>query len=636
MKKHLIASITAIILSVNNIAFAADFDWSFEVSISREMLDFCDCGGILLFGDNGASQALDYSKLDNFLTVEVADADAASGYSLVVVEYDENDLPQDVHIINDVEAENVIGNMTGEYEKAFLWDFATMQPACPAISTKTDYEIIEGADGDWSVSPDGHMLYAYFGEDTDVVIPNSYHGKRITSLCNQPAINATAGQSTVVYADLNIFCARKDITSFVIPEGIERIGPCAFSGCEASCELILPSTLKYIGNFAFINCKNLTGSLNLSTVTTLKETGGLQFANCTALDGTLTLPSVEIIPKYAFYNCRNLTGGINIPNGVKRIEEYAFSCADTGNAADMAKFTALTLPASLEWIGKAAFQNQKRIANELILPEGLKHIGDAAFNHCGAISNTVLTIPASLESIGGDYTDKSGNYVNTGYGCHVFYDAFRYVTRFEVAAGSSYFKAVDGVLYSKDGTRLVVYPYAKTGDSFTIPEGVTQIDEMAFGYSKFTTLTLPDSYVISETVPENVINNKANTLAAAMYHYNSLQNVLVKPTNPNYISVDGIIYSADGTKLWYVPPKRTGKITVESGCTEMMSGCCWMEANNYNGELYTSIYIPETVSRINANTLSDLNRKIDNGFTINLDSENGSFVIQNSRIVKKQ
>ena len=630
MKKKLFASIASMILLLNSIVFAIDNYTDVEDSISSEALDFCintPDNGILLFEDDGISQELDYSKLGNFLTVEVADADAASGYSLVVVDYDENDLPQDVHIISNVQAENVIGRVSGEYEKAFLWDFETMQPACPAISTKTDYEIVEGDDGDWSVSPDGHMLYAYCGEGTDVVIPNSYRGKRITSIYNQPAIAARTNQTT--YADMSLFGGRDDITSFVISEGIMRLGPCALAGCGASCALTIPDTLIYIGNFAFRGCKNLTGSVDLSNVTTLQQTGGYQFAYCTGLNGTLTLPSVEVIPKYAFYDCRNLKGGINIQSGTKRIEEAAFSCTS------QAKMSALTLPNTLEWIGKAAFQFQNGIANALILPEGLKHIGDAAFNHCGAISNTVLTIPASLETIGGDYTEN-GNYVNTGYGCHVFYDSFRYVTRFEVAAGSNCFKAVDGVLYSKDGARLVVYPYAKTGDSFTIPEGVTQIDEMAFGYSKFTALTLPDSYVISETVPENVVNNKANTLAVAMYHYNSLQNVLVKPTNPNYKSVGGIIYSDDGTKLWYVPPKRTGEITVESGCTELMSGCCWMEVNNYNGERYTSIYIPNTVSQINANTLADLNRKINNGFTIRLDSENESFVIQNSRIVKKQ
>jgi len=431
-------------------------------------------------------------------------------------------------------------------------------------------------------------------------------------------------ESQMDYGQLSLFGGRKDIESFVVPEGIERLGPCAFAECEASCQITIPRTVKYIGNFAFMGCKNLTGNVDLSSVTTLQWNGGFQFAYCNSLDGTLTLPCVAIIPKGTFYDCRNLAGGINTPNEVKEIGDFAFCCTRP------AQFTSLVLSESLERIGKAAFQYQTRIGNELILPEGLKHISDGAFNHCISIPNEVLIIPSSLESIGGDYTDTDGNYINTGYGCHVFYNSFKHLLKYEVATDNAFFKAEDGVIYSKDGTRLVAYPPAKADVEFTVPDRVTQIDEMAFGYSKFKTLTLPDSYVISEAVPDNVINNMANTLAVAMYHYNNLQSVLVNDTNPNYVSVSGIIYSKNKSKLWYVPPKITGEVVVEEGCTEMMSGSCWMEANNYNGELYTSIFIPKSVSAIHPNTLADLNRKINNAqikFIINLDSENSSFII---------
>ena len=632
MKKRLFVSVIALSIVLYTIAFATDtaeFDFGDDKNISSEALGFCEYpeGRALLF-ENETPQGLDYSLLNNVLTIEVKNEEAAENYSLIVVEYNAADAPVNVHIIDDVRSENVIGRVYGAYEKAFLWDLDDMSPACQSISTKTDYAIVEGTEGDWEVSPDGHCLYSYQGSDTDVIIPNSYRGKRITAIYNQPAVVNKTSETT--YAELSLFGGRTDIESFVISEGVARLGPCAFASCGASCPISLPDTVTYIGNYAFRGCSNLTGSVDLSAVTTLQQNGGFQFAYCSGLNGTLTLPCVETIPKSAFYDCRNLTGAINIPSGVKVIDDYAFSCTGAG------KFTSLTLPSTLERIGKSAFQYQTRIGNGLVLPEGLKHIGDAAFNHCRTISNTVLTIPSTLESIGGDSTDSGGNYVNTGYGCHVFYDSFKNVVRYEVASGSRYFKAVNGVLYSKDGTRLVTYPPAKTDTEFVIPEGVTQIDEMAFGYSKFRTLTLPDSYIISETVPANIVNNKANTLAVAMYHYNSLQSVLVKSTNTNYTSVDGIIYSRNKTRLWYVPPKITGGIYVEAGCTNLMSGSCWMESNDYDGELYTSIYIPASVSSIHANTLADLNRKTNNSqirFIINLDSANSSFTInQEGRI----
>ena len=49
-----------------------------------------------------------------------------------------------------------------------------------------------------------------------------------------------------------------------------------------------------------------------------------------------------------------------------------------------------------------------------------------------------------------------------------------------VAENNPYFKDVDGVLFSKDMTRLICYPCGKSGSSYTIPDGVELIEEGAF------------------------------------------------------------------------------------------------------------------------------------------------------------
>ena len=45
--------------------------------------------------------------------------------------------------------------------------------------------------------------------------------------------------------------------------------------------------------------------------------------------------------------------------------------------------------------------------------------------------------------------------------------------------------AVDGILYSKDMSRLICYPPSKTGSDFTIPNSVTSIDDYSFGANKY-------------------------------------------------------------------------------------------------------------------------------------------------------
>ena len=62
------------------------------------------------------------------------------------------------------------------------------------------------------------------------------------------------------------------------------------------------------------------------------------------------------------------------------------------------------------------------------------------------------------------------------------------------ASGNKYFTSLDGILYSYDRTRMLAYPRGKQDTIFEIPEGVTQIDEMAFSRASYLKkVILPDS-----------------------------------------------------------------------------------------------------------------------------------------------
>ena len=632
---------------------------------------------------------LDFSFLNGEFTVEVSGASDDS--SLLIADCGEDGSLLDVHIINDVQPENTV-QINGSYARAFLWELDDMSPQCESITTKTDYPIIEGVEGDWEVSEDGHTIYSYLGDDTEVVIPNSYRGKRIYTVYNEPAMNSLTEINYV--SDLypcNIFGGRTDITSVTMSEGITGISHCAFVGCEniasdipvtdditlignyafygcskmtgdldlsnirsmgvnytfTNCgsldgELTLPnisamgaymfygcSSLKgelnfsertsSIGNCAFYNCSSLTGSLDLSGIKTL---GQYAFRNCSGLDGTLTLPPIKTIPYAAFAYCENLTGELNIPEGVEVIDGFAFS-EDNSPAGG---YTSLTLPSTLKEIGAGVFQHQTKMKNELIFPEGLEHIGDFAFNHCTGFSNTTVALPSSLRTIGGDYDVSE----NTGYGCHVFYNAFMKAAEF--AADGEYFKSMDGVLYSSDMTRLVAYPPAKTDAEFTVPDGVTHMDEMSLGYSKFTDLYLPDSYILNETVPDNVLNDMANNLAVALYHNNAIKNVFVSETNEYFTSVDGIVYSKDMKELWYVPSKKTGTIIVPDGVETIRKGAFYIEYSS-GGETYTGVHIPASVTYIDPENLTSVNKRPLADITV--DPANEYYTVTDGKLVQK-
>ncbi len=74
--------------------------------------------------------------------------------------------------------------------------------------------------------------------------------------------------------------------------------------------------------------------------------------------------------------------------------------------------------------------------------------------------------------------------------------SFRYgeFEEFLVSSGNSYFKAVNGVLYTKDGKCLIKYPDYKGGESFAVPSGVTSISDNAFEYANYLkNVTLPST-----------------------------------------------------------------------------------------------------------------------------------------------
>ncbi len=106
-------------------------------------------------------------------------------------------------------------------------------------------------------------------------------------------------------------------------------------------------------------------------------------------------------------------------------------------------------------------------------------IGKNAFKAC--INLSEITIPKSVKTIETD----------AFWGCNS-------ITEFKVDSENTNYKAVDGVLFTKDGKELVKYPNGKTGDTYEVPDGVEKIHPNAFrsdGSSSagLENITFPDS-----------------------------------------------------------------------------------------------------------------------------------------------
>ncbi len=193
-------------------------------------------------------------------------------------------------------------------------------------------------------------------------------------------------------------------TELVLPESVTTIGDYSCSNCFRLDYVELPATVTHIGAHAFDGCykvetyngfdsySGLTGIVFENPAITIGE---YAFNNCKNLSGILwegeALPdSVGGIGAYAFSGCEDLLFKTNTlsPAVIRTIEPYAF--ANFNGLRD------IELPATLESIGDHAFENCEDLTS-VVFPEGLKRIGKNAFQSTGL---KTLTLTDGIEEIG--------------------------------------------------------------------------------------------------------------------------------------------------------------------------------------------------------------------------------------------
>ena len=184
-----------------------------------------------------------------------------------------------------------------------------------------------------------------------------------------------------------VYCT--NLTSISLSSNIKEIGDYAFGMTQISGELIIPDNVTTIGNYAFSS----TSITSLKLGNNVKIIGGHTFENCKNLTGELIIPdSVTTIGDYAFRGC-GLTGELVIPNSVTTIGDYAFNSTS---------ITSLKLGNNVKIIGDCTFQDCKNLTGELIIPDSVTSIGNNAFI---STSITSLKLGNNVKIIG-DYTFK--------------------------------------------------------------------------------------------------------------------------------------------------------------------------------------------------------------------------------------
>ena len=212
---------------------------------------------------------------------------------------------------------------------------------------------------------------------------------RLTSITIPNSVTSIGG-----YA----FSGCSGLTSITIPNSVTSIGNWAFKNCDGLTSVTIGnSATANCFPYAFWDCKNLTEinvnpeNANYSSINgVVYDKNASTLILCPNKKASITIPnSVTSIGNYAFMNCSELSS-ITIPNSVTSIGDYAFSgCSG---------LTSITIPHSVTSIRRSAFEYCDGLTS-ITIPNSVTSIGNSAFRGCSGL--TSITIPNSVTSIGG-------------------------------------------------------------------------------------------------------------------------------------------------------------------------------------------------------------------------------------------
>ena len=149
----------------------------------------------------------------------------------------------------------------------------------------------------------------------------------------------------------HLYLNGKILTKLVIPDGITKIGACAFSNCTQLTSISIPKGVKIIGESAFRGCSGVSSVIIPGSVT---EIGDFAFADCTAMT-KLTLPTgLKNVGLGAFRECTALREVV-IPSGMKAVETDMFDGCTS--------LKAVYIPKSVTSIRNGAFRGCSAITD---------------------------------------------------------------------------------------------------------------------------------------------------------------------------------------------------------------------------------------------------------------------------------
>ena len=320
----------------------------------------------------------------------------------------------------------------------------------------------------------------------------------------------------LIIVDGILFSGHNCSGDVVIPDDVVVIAEGAFGWNTGMTSITIPSNVKYIGDYAFEGCYDL---VNVKLCNSPIYIGKSAFSYIESLKNVEITPNIGdnngfddcFIDEMAFKGCSNLES-ISIPDSISMIGDHAFE--------ECSSLYTITIPKSVTKLGDCAFACCTNLSN-VNLQCGLTSIGREAFSCCSSIEN--ISLPSSIKTINDyafsgceliSYIDFQNGLICIGSGAFSACNGLSSVSipdsvefideqsfqncpnlhTIQVSEKNKNYSSIDGVLYDKNKTKLLICPNGKT--TCSIPNSVTSINDYAFYSCKnLSELIIPSSVI---------------------------------------------------------------------------------------------------------------------------------------------